>query len=394
MRAHAYPSHRHAGCVHVLVIGAGAWGCSIAHHLALAGEKVTLVDKGGLASGSSSKAAGVVSPLLWSETDVALVRRSYRWFDERCCQGDVHLHHPGEVKLVRDESAVAGIEAHVAAWRAMDVPAELMSPAQLRERFPALETTGIAAAVFTPEAGFLDPYQAATQMVLAAKGHGLVVRQGLAVTGFHRNGGKITAAVTEAGEIAADVVVLAAGTWTGKVAAMLGIRLPLKPYRAQALVTTPLPPQKIPVVHDASTGTYFFQEEGGGILAGDGTQEREFDPDAFGTEADFDFVSEVTARVSSMLPAASGASFVRGWAGLCGATPDREPLVGFHREASNLFIACGDNGFGFMRSPALGECAAAVIRGETPPIRLDSFDVNRFRGDEEFAIHQGYTLGT
>ena len=378
--------------MHVLVIGAGAWGCSIAHHLALAGERVTLVDKGGLASGSSSKAAGVVSPLLWSETDVALVRRSYRWFDEQCCKGDVRLHHPGEVKLVRDESVVSGIEAHVRAWREMGVPVETLAPADLHARFPALRTEGIVAAVFTPEAGFLDPYQAATQMVLAAKGHGLVVRQGLAVTGFRRHGGEITAAVMEAGEITADVVVLAGGTWTRKMAAGLGIRLPLRPYRAQAMVTTPIPPQRLPVVHDSSTGTYFFQEEGGGILAGDGTQEREFDPDAFGTEADFDFVSAVTARVSEMLPAASGASFVRGWAGLCGATPDREPLVGFHREAGNLFIACGDNGFGFMRSPALGECVAAVIRGETPPIPLTAFDVNRFRGDEEFEIRQGYTL--
>ena len=376
----------------VVVLGAGVWGCSIGHHLALGGAAVTLLDKGTLASGSTSKAAGVVSPLLWAEVDVRLVQRSYRWFDDACCRGDVRLHHPGEVKLVRDEAGARVLREHVGRWRGLGLAVEFLEGKALQGRFPAVDASAFAAGAFVQDAGFADPYQAAAVMVRLGRDRGLRLRQGLAVRGLRASRGRITAVETEAGDITADVFVLAAGTWSRKLAATAGISLPLRPYRAQALATTAVPPLGLPVLHDSSTGTYCFQEEGGGLLCGDGTQEREFDPDAFDAQADFDFVSEVTARLQSMVPAARGAGLVRGWAGLCGATPDRKPLLGFHREASNFFVACGDNGFGFMRSPAIGECAAAMILAKESPLDLASFDVNRFRGDEEFAIRQGYTL--
>lgn len=376
----------------VLVIGGGAWGCSIGYHLALAGSAVTVLERGGLASGSTSKAAGVVSPLLWSGTDVALVQRSYRWFDEACCRGDSTLHHPGEVKLVRTEAEARTLRDHARRWRELGVAVEVLSTDDLASAFPALDASRFAAGAFVKAAGFADPYQMTAAMVREGRDHGLVLRQGLPVIGMTTNRGVVTAVQTEDGTATADIVVIAAGTWSKKVAAMAGIPLALKPYRAQALATTPLPSQGLPVVHDASTGVYAFQEAGGGLIAGDGTQEREFDPDTFDREADFAFVSEVTGRLQEILPASKGAQFVRGWAGLCGGTPDRRPLLGFHREVPNLYIACGDNGFGFMRSPALGESIAAKILGKEPPVGLDDFDVNRFRGDEEFEIRQGYTL--
>ena len=375
-----------------LVLGAGAWGCSIGYHLARGGARVTVVDRGALASGSTGKAAGVISPLLWAEEDVALVQRSYHWFDEACCRGDSTLHHPGEVKLVRTAAGAEQLRDHARRWADLGLAVQVYGPEELRSAFPGLAGETFSAGAFVPEAGFADPYQMTAAMVREGRDHGLVLRQGLAVNGIRTSRGTVTAVETDVGALAADVYILAAGTWSRKLAAWAGVALPLKPYRAQALVTTPLPPQNLPVVHDASTGAYFFQEAGGGILVGDGTQESEFDPDGFSTEADFEFVSAVTGRLQEMLPAAAGASLVRGWAGLCGATPDRRPLVGFHRELSNLFVACGDNGFGFMRAPALGECAAAMIQGTPPPVNLRTFDVNRFRGDETFAIHQGFTL--
>jgi glycine/D-amino acid oxidase-like deaminating enzyme len=378
--------------VRVLVLGGGAWGCATGYSLAAAGAEVTILERGALASGATSRAAGVVSPLLWSREDVALAARSYTWFDETCCRGDSTLHHPGELKLVRTESEARRLREHVEGWRRLGVAVELLEADALRSRSPSLALDAFAAGAYVARAGFADPYQMTAALVRQGRDKGLVLRQGLAVTRLRTRRGEVTAVETEAGPATADAYVLAAGTWSTRLAATAGLPLPLRPYRTQALSTTAIPPQGIPVVHDSSSGTYFFQEEGGGILGGDGTQETESDPDAFNAEADFDFVSAFTATLQQLLPAAGGARFVRGWAGLCGATPDREPLLGYHRECANLFVACGDNGFGFMRSPALGECAAAMVLGGEPPIDLRAFDVNRFRGTEAFAIRQGYTL--
>ncbi|MCO8268756.1 FAD-dependent oxidoreductase, partial [Haloferax sp. AB510] len=80
----------------------------------------------------------------------------------------------------------------------------------------------------------------------------------------------------------------------------------------------------------------------------------------------------------------------RAWAGLCGATPDRNPLVG--PVAEGVFVAAGWHGHGFMWSPAIGERLAEAVLGDGQTSIPDAFDPRRFDGDEEFAVVEGMTL--
>ena len=85
---------------------------------------------------------------------------------------------------------------------------------------------------------------------------------------------------------------------------------------------------------------------------------------------------------------------MRGWAGLCVSTPDRRPLLGNYPGVAGLAIFTGDNGFGFMRAPALGEAFVREVLGETPTHDLTNHRLSRYANalDQDFAVQQGFNL--
>ena len=179
-----------------------------------------------------------------------------------------------------------------------------------------------------------------------------------------------------------DSVVVAAGVHTPSLLADAGIPVPIKPYRVQALVTSG---PSVPMVYDATDG-YYLRPHPDGILAGDGTEPVEADPDGYDRSGDDWFVSDVESRLSSRLVEFEPATD-RAWAGLCAATPDGHPLLGELRDG--LYVAAGWQGHGFMRSPALGERLAQQVLGQDG---ISAFDPRRFDGDEEFEIVEGMAI--
>lgn len=388
------PSRGVAGRADVVVVGAGAIGASTAFFLAETGfSNVVLLDRGTLAGGSTSKAAGVVSRQLWDDLDVRLVQRSMEAMD-RLPLGDgaTGLRRVGLLRLV-GEDGVALANRRVAMWRDLDVEVEVIPVDGIADRWPDLVAGEAAVGLWTPHDGFADPYEIASAIAGGARERGVELRQGTEVTALVLRGGSIHGVQTTRGEVRTENVVVAAGPWSAKVAGLAGVDLPLKPYRAQLMASRPREVGPIPIVHDLSSKVYFFQEVGGSILAGDGTEERESDPDAFDAQPDFAFIEDTARKMSRLWPAASDAEFLRGWAGLCAATPDRRLLIGPHPEVEGLVFATGDNGFGFMRSVAIGECTAAIVAGERPPLdvarcRLDRFDDLA----RDWPIREGFTL--
>ena len=142
----------------------------------------------------------------------------------------------------------------------------------------------------------------------------------------------------------------------------------------------------MPMWYDTTAGCY-ARPHPEGLLAGDGTEHVEANPDAYDRDGDEWFreslIEQLRHRIPDWTPAVSEA-----WAGLCTATPDRQPLVG--RLGDGLFLATGFQGQGFMRSPATGRRIAEQLLGGPA---LDAFDPLRFDGDEEFSIREGMSVG-
>ncbi len=387
----------------VAVVGAGAVGTTAAHDLAAAGADVTVFERDRVAGAASGRAAGVLYDAFAHPVDARVADRAMERFRALDGRGDFSFTETPYVWLARegDDRRAAAIREQVSRMCEHGRDAELVAPEALRAEFPALRTDDVAVAAVARGGGRTEPHTYAELLASMAEAEGATVRTG--VEAAVRTDPPRVLADGEQEDFDAmeedfDAVLVAAGARTKQVLADAGIAVPLKPYRVQALTTAAVAPS-VPMLYDA-TGGFYLRPRDGGILAGDGTEPVEADPDDWDPAGDDWFVEEMTSGLAHRIPSLDAdLPVTEAWAGLCVATPDRDPLLG--PVAEGLFVAAGWQGHGFMRAPALGEAAAdAVLDGVRPDSvdrasggdRIPEFDPGRFDGDEEFEVVEGMAV--
>ena len=263
---------------------------------------------------------------------------------------------------------------------------EIWDNEQIVRAFPDLDRLDAGLrAVWTPNDKHVNPTAYSEAVLAMARAQGLAVRLGQRVTALDVGASRVV--ITVGGEeVTGERVLVTAGTWTKKLVGTVGIGIPLRPYRVQ-LSSLDFPDgYHLPMVWELETDVYLVPDGPHNILAGDGTRLSEFDPDDYDTKGDDQFLSDIADGVTKLTSLADKAGLRSSWAGLCGGTPDRRPLLG--PVADRLFVACGDQGIGVMRGPALGELAADVALGEAEAPHLSP--LRQAPGD--FPIRAGFTL--
>jgi len=376
----------------VAVVGGGALGVTAARDLAARGADTVLYERGELGSGASGRAAGIAYDAFAEDTDAAVAARAVERFRSLAETGAIDFVEHPYVWFARagDEHRAEAVRESAERMRANGRDVVTLSPDALADRVPALAGVDVSVAALARDAGYLDPASYVTAMGRRAESAGATLETGTPV----RLVGDGTAVETPAGTERFDAVLVAAGAHAKRLLADIGVPIPMKPYRVQALVTGPLDgSERVPTCYDATESRYARPREGG-LLVGDGTQEREFDPDDYDERADPEFERASLAWLDTVCEDSVGADLLggtvavsRSWAGLCTATPDRDPLLGEIRDG--LSVATGWHGHGFMRAPALGERVAEEILGGDG---IASFAPTRFDGDEEFDVVEGMTV--
>ena len=353
------------------VVGGGVVGLAAAKRLADRGVSVTLYERQRVGTGATGQAAGLCYDAYVDRTDADLAARSLNWYRDvgalRACP---------YVWVARDDDHVAAaIREQVDRMRDRGRDVSLCHREELRERFPALRAEQFAVGAVARNAGYVDGRSCARVMADRASERGVDIRTGTPVELADE-----TVVETPDGTRTFDAVLVAAGAHTDRIVASAGHTLALGRYRAQALVTdaTDVTP---PLFYDASE-RFYCRPAGGGLLVGNGAHAYRGDAEAVDRTADASFVDSALARVETAVDAAP--SVTRSWAGLCTATPDREPLCGHC--GGGLYVATGWHGHGVMRGPALGETIAAEMLGG---VGIDHFDPTRFDGDEEITFPTG-----
>ncbi|AXR79147.1 NAD(P)/FAD-dependent oxidoreductase [Natrarchaeobaculum sulfurireducens] len=374
-------TERGAG-LEVAVVGAGALGATVAYDLAREGADVTLYDRETVAAGSSGRAAGVCYDAFADPLDAEVGSEAIERF--RALSGDEtfpFVECP-YVWLAREGDAerANAVREQVERMQAEGVVAIELDADALGERFPSLRTDDVAVAAVAGAAGYTDPAQYTACLAAAATGAGATLETETPVS-IRTDPPRVVLENGAAREV--DAVVVAAGAHTRQLLADVGVEIAMKPYRVQALVASGEFAE--PMCYDA-TGDFYLRPHPDGILAGNGTELREANPDAYDREANPGFADDLRGRVRHRAPGLE-CSIDRAWAGLCTATPDRDPLVG--RLQAGLYVATGFHGHGFMRAPAIGNRLADQVLGGDG---IDAFDPTRFDGDEAFAIVEGMTL--
>ncbi|WP_049922812.1 NAD(P)/FAD-dependent oxidoreductase [Halopiger djelfimassiliensis] len=366
----------------VAVVGAGAVGATAAYDLAREGADVTLYDRGQVASGSSGRAAGICYDAFADPLDAEIAGEAIERF--RAFSGDdtfPFVECP-YVWLARegDTERADAIREQIERMQENGVVALELDADALADRFPALRTDDVAVAGIAGAAGYTDPAQYTACLAAAATGAGATLESETPV-GVRADPARIV--LEDGTEREVDAVLVAAGAHTKQLLADAGIPIAMKPYRVQALVASGDLAE--PTCYDA-TGEFYLRPHPEGLLAGDGTEEIEADPDDYDRAADPDFADDLLERVRRRLPDVE-LELERAWAGLCTSTPDRDPLVG--QLQNGLYVATGFQGHGFMRAPAIGRRVAEDILGGDS---IEDFDPTRFDGDEEFEVVEGMAV--
>jgi sarcosine oxidase subunit beta len=370
----------------VLVIGAGVIGLSTAYHLALRGAtEVLLLEKDACGAGSSSRAAGIITGLLWSETGILARKRSLTRFRELSHELPGYTFRDVGCLNLFDLASWPERQALLPLYDRLRVPYEILDAGQIRQRWPALAPSDNEIGLFDPLGGYSEPDEYLPALADAARQRGVSIHEGVQVTNFIQRNGRIVGVHTTADTIGADAVVCALHAWAPMLLATVGVRLPVKAFVHQRYLTEQLVgPAVLPAVNANTLGGYIRPASRNRLLLGAETPEREEY-----RVADSDFrMSQLIApagleagivrRFSSLTPYLHGLSCVEERVGLIAFSMDGEPILGPVAQAPGLFLGAAFHSGGFAYNPAAGLLLAQMVLEGRTEIDLKAFSVDRF----------------
>lgn len=373
----------------VLVIGGGVVGLSAALYLAREGVDVLVADRAepGLAAstanagslhvqllsydfGERAEALGTAGPavatLPLAPRSIALWREIVREAGEGC-----GIRTEGGLMLAETAEEMARLRTKTAIERAAGIESHVLGANELRDLAPYLAPRFLGAA-FCPLEGQIDPLRGTAALLGLARRAGARVAGGAGVTAIAREGRRFAVA-TEGGTIRAGRIVVAAGPWSGRVAALAGVRLPVGGLVQQVIATEPTAPLVPHLVAHAGRHLSFKQGPQGHMLIGGGWPGAH-DPATGATRTLRDSVAGNLWVAGHVVPAVAGLAVLRAWTGI-NVHIDRAPILGQAPGCPGMFAAVTSSGY--TLGPVAGRMTAdAVLGREAVPA---AFSVARFR---------------
>ncbi len=372
----------------IVIIGAGAIGCSIAYHLAKQGVPAQVIEREAIAARASGKSwavfaypprfvalegqppellfsmpPGSVRPwleLLWLGyhrlPDIALELGDTAGID-------IGYGELSWVRIVFTEEQEAAQKAALASQREQGDPEGYwMEASDLRGAFPDINPQVRGGTVFPYLQ--VEPYRYTLGLAQAAEKKGARIRQG-EVMGFRKRGTRVAAAILANGtEVQADVFVLATGPWTGRTTSCLRKAMPLLINREQCVrmeVRRRLPPYGL----TAPNGLTIIPKVSGDVLLGHAGQadlQTAFDVSLTTEDAKLRLLDEAV----EVLPSLSEARLVEQRGDLEGWSPPPsriQPVLGRLPEWDNVYVAARFGTLGMMMSLGTGRMMADLILG-------------------------------
>ncbi len=359
--------------VDIVVIGAGIVGAACAFHAASAGLGVTVLDRGPVGAGTTSRGEGNI---LLSDKEpgpeLELARVSRGLWDEvgkELGPEAVEFENKGGLVVASTPEALAALHAFAARQAAAGVQTELVDRPDAFEPHIA---PGLPGGVRYPQDAQVQPVLAAAGLLRAAVRRGARVRTGEAVAAVTGTDGRVTGVRTADGAVlTADAVVNAAGTWGGEVGRRLGAPVEILPRRGFVLVTEPLPPMIRHKVYSADYVAHVASsDEGletscvvegtraGTILIGASRERVGFD-----TAMNPAVVALLAAQACRLFPFLRDVHLIRAYRGFRPYCPDHLPVIGPDPRVPGVLHACGHEGAGIGLAPGTGALITAQLLG-------------------------------
>ena len=371
---------------HIVIIGAGIIGSSIAFHCARQGANVTLLDAGQPGEGASRVSFAWINghgknPRHYHD----LNRRSLDMWPRyaRLLEEEVDLTWGGEVRWAATEAGAAQLTERVGQLQSWGYPIRLLDEAELARLEPTLTPGPVTAATYTEIEGHVDAPKVVRAAVARTQELGGEIAANTPAVGFvtarAANGEeRVTAVETPAGPIECDYVVLAVGPDTPALAELAGIRAPLYHTFGATIQTEPMPPifTTAALVHTPREvePPLNIRQLADGTVAIHGGSHGELHDRSMG-ERDEEF-AEVMRSAAGYIPALAEAKIRLTHKGRRPIPEDGLPIIGFSPEKPNVYVAAMHSGV--TLAALVGEFAALeLIDGASidllAPYRPDRF---------------------
>ncbi|MEO6742899.1 MAG: FAD-binding oxidoreductase [Caldimonas sp.] len=353
----------------VVIVGGAIMGSFSAWALRQAGHTgpITVVDKDSTYQWSSTAlSAASIRTQFGTPTNIAMSLYAAQMFrDIKQVFGDeadIGFRENGYLILGGPDD----VEARVAAatmQRSHGAEIDVLGPEELQRRFPGLNVDGIGIGTFgARHEGWFDAWSLLSTVRRAARRQGVEYVEAV-VASFETRDARVSEVLLADGtQLPCDFCVLAAGAWSGRLAAGLGIALPVVPKKRTVFsFKTPFKLVNFPMLFDASG--IWVRPEGEGYIGGiqplpehDGDADGDFEPHHGLFEEPF------WPLLATRIPAMEELRLNRAWAGHYEVnTLDHNGVVGAHDELTNLIFATGFSGHGVMHAPAVGRAVAELI---------------------------------
>lgn len=385
-----------------VIVGAGVLGAAAAHHLARAGHRVVILERGAPGREGSGTTAGnlhiqaVHSQRPGQEVPLDNARflplqraASERWETlEEELGASVEMRRSGGFTVAETPGQHAElVEKH--AWEtSAGIPTEVLDGDAARAALPQLGRTVIAATWCALD-GYANPLKVTPAYLSSAARSGARTHPYSPVRRIdrRREGWRVTAGRDGGLVVDAPVVVDTAGPWLGRVAAMAGAALRMSPVAIQMHSTVRLPPTLPHLVQHIGEGLSVKQVAAGNLLIGGGWPARTLDLEgrSLPSLASLHGNVRLAARV---LPFLADLRLLRMWAGPLAATPDEMPLIGEVPGLPGFLVAGGTYAFTF--APLWGETLRCLAESKPPPVDIADLGPGRLmdRADHQEDGHQ------
>ncbi len=392
------------GSARCVVIGAGIVGNSLVHHLARLGwHDIVQIDKGPLPNpgGSTGHASNFIFPVDHSREIADLTADSVRQYKEL----GVFIESGG-FEVARTQERMQELHRRMASAKAWGIDSELVSPEQVADRVPYLDPSVILGAFWTPSVGVVDSLRAGTLMRERAQDAGaLQVVSNVEITGIGVEAGRVRRVHTTGGDIEAEVVVIACGVWSPKLARMAGATIPLTPAVHQMISVGPVPQLaettgeiSFPIIRDMDTFCY-ERQHGSDLEIGSyahrpilhdpesipSIEQAKLSPTEMPFTAD-DFDPQLEQALELMPEVLGNPEVEIRYAinGLLSLTPDGAPVLGETPEVRGLWSAAA---VWVKEGPGVGRLLAEWMTDGNPEIDAHHSDVARFYPHQRTRAH-------
>ncbi|HMA83751.1 MAG TPA: FAD-binding oxidoreductase [Candidatus Thermoplasmatota archaeon] len=372
----------------VAIIGGGVNGCAIAYYLSQLGVNVSVIERNYLGSGATGSCGAGIRQQWSTKENTELAIQSVHMFEQLSDElgEDIEFSQGGYLIINHTEEELVQSKKNVKMQKTLGLDVSMVSVDEITDIVPVLDVKGMESvgATFCPTDGHANPFKTTFAYAHAAEQLGATIHTHTLVKDIKIKNNQVSEVLTDKGSVKTRWVVDAAGAWSSKIAEMVGILIPNKPFRKEVLATERLEPLFKAMVISFKDGIYFSQQPEGNIVGGIPIPEQR---SGFYELPTFSFIQHMSETLTRYAPALRDINMLRHWTGYYDVTPDARPILGEDSKVRGFVHCHGFSGHGFMLSPMASNMLAEYIAHDKQSSVLKRLRLDRFE-EEDIDLEQ------